>query len=128
RFRSSARKRAIPRKSQPRAGAVSTRSRASSTSERRSRSAPRSSLRETDRRRVARPIEQGDVAGFLDEASVRHRRDLGEDARPPLAIAEADPYFHELVIGQRLVELLAKRVGDAARADVDDRCQGMTED
>lgn len=85
-------------------------------------------LRETNRRRVRGPIQQRDVAGVLDEAGLRHRCELGENTRTALLVTETDPHLHELVIGQGFVQLLAERIGDAARTDVDDRCQSMTED
>lgn len=85
-------------------------------------------MRETNRRRIRWSVQQRDVTRFLDEARFRHRRELGENARSALLVPESNANLDELVVGKRLVELLAQRVSDAAGAHVDDRCQGMTED
>src|SRR5690606_13847174 len=92
--------------------------------------APRrgSGLRETDRGGVRRTVQERDVAGFLREARIRERREVGENTGPALLVPETNAHLHELVVGQRLVQLLTQRVRDAARTDVDDRCQSMTED
>ena len=68
------------------------------------------------------------MAGFLRKAGIRERRELRKNAGTALLVAETDSHFHELVVGEGFVQLLTQRVGDAARADVDDRCQSVTED